>query len=140
MEPRFNLITLGVSDLERSASFYERIFSKKRSKNSNDGIVFIKLTGIVLALYGRRALAKDAGVEHCGSGFRCFALSYHARSESEVDDVIRSAEEAGATTTKKPQRGFWGLYNSYFSDPDGHVIEVTYNPIFPILETGELDI
>lgn len=140
MEPRFSMITLGVADLEKSAAFYEKIFSKKRSKNSNDGIVFVRLSGIVLALFSRKALAKEAQVEPCGSGFRCFALSYHARSESEVDEFVRSAEEAGGTTVKKPQKGMWGLYNSYFSDPDGNIIEIAYNPIFPILENGEIDI
>jgi predicted lactoylglutathione lyase len=134
------MITLGVTDLDRSAAFYETIFAKKRSRHSNDGIVFIKLIGIVLALFRHKSLARDAQVDPSGSGFRGFTLSYNARSESEVDEMMRYVEAAGGRTTKKPQKGTWGLYNSYFSDPDGNMFEVVYNPVFPMLENGELDI
>lgn len=140
MEPRLNVITLGVSDLDRSAEFYETIFSKRRSKYSNDGIVFIKLTGIVLALFRHKSLARDVQVDPAGSGFRGFTLSYNAGSESDVDEIMKVVEAAGGKTTRKPQKGTWGLYNSYFSDPDGYLFEVAYNPIFPMLENGELDI
>ena len=40
MDPRVNIITLGVKDVEKSAQFYEKIFKKSRSDQSNENIVF----------------------------------------------------------------------------------------------------
>ncbi len=135
-----NMITLGVSDIERSASFYESVFSQRRSKYSNDGIVFIRLTGIVLALFSHKALAKDANVESVGSGFKRFSMTYYASSEAEVDEITSSVEKLGGKQTKKPQKATWGVYSSYFCDPDDNLIEVAYNPVLPLSANGELDI
>ena len=37
---------------------------------------------------------------------------------------------AGGTLVKPPQKVFWGGYSGYFKDPDGHLWEVTHNPLF----------
>ena len=37
-----------------------------------------------------------------------------------------------------PQTAFWGGYHAYFSDPDGHVWEIAYNPDFPLDENGAI--
>jgi len=39
-------------------------------------------------LFERKALAEDASVDNDGSGFKGFTLSYNARSEREVDEII----------------------------------------------------
>ena len=59
MEQRISLITLGVADLERSRSFYERL-GWRRSMPQTKDVVFFQAGGMVLALYGRGDLAKDA--------------------------------------------------------------------------------
>jgi len=41
-----------------------------------------------------------------------------------------SAEKAGAIIQKPAQDVFWGGYSGYFSDPDGHLWEVAWNPHF----------
>jgi uncharacterized protein len=51
-------------------------------------------------------------------------------SKSEVDEVMAQAEKAGATIQKPAQDVFWGGYSGYFSDPDGHLWEVAWNPHF----------
>jgi hypothetical protein len=47
-----------------------------------------------------------------------------------VDEVMAQAERAGATIQKPAQDVFWGGYSGYFSDPDGHLWEVAWNPHF----------
>ena len=40
---------------------------------------------------------------------------------------------------RKPAHdAFWGGYTGYFSDPDGHLWEVAYNPHFPLSDDGRL--
>ena len=43
MEQRITLITLGVADLQVSASFYENILGWKRSPMSSENIVFFEI-------------------------------------------------------------------------------------------------
>lgn len=140
IEQKFNLITLGVKDLQRSIDFYEKGLGWKRSSQSQENIAFFQLTGIVLSLFSRDSLALDAQVSSAGSGFSGFTLAYNTRSEKEVDDIFIFIEKIGGTIIKKPGKVFWGGYSGYFSDPDGFLIEVAYNPFFEMDENGLLKI
>ncbi|MEZ5876262.1 MAG: VOC family protein [Tepidamorphaceae bacterium] len=137
MEQRVSLITLGVGDLMAAARFYESGLGWKRA-NSEPGIVFFQLPGMVLGLWSRKDLAEEAGVEDSGAGFSGMALAYNARSREEVDRVLDEAAAAGATLLKRAREVFWGGYLGYFRDPDGHVWEVAHNPFWTIAEDGSL--
>jgi hypothetical protein len=139
MEQRLSIITLGVTDLMRSREFYERLGWRRSMKNS-DGIVFFQAGGMALALYPREELAKDANASADGSGFRGFTLAYNARSREDVDKLLAEAQNAGATLVKPAKEAFWGGYSGYFSDPDGFLWEVAWNPFFTIQESGALQI
>ncbi|MFZ0106165.1 MAG: VOC family protein, partial [Thiobacillus sp.] len=93
-------------------------------------VAFFTLDGTWLGLYPREALAEDAGISPEGSGFSGFTLSHNVASEAEVDAVLDQAVTAGARLVKPGQKVFWGGYSGYFSDPDGHLWEVAYNPHF----------
>ncbi len=139
MEQRISIITLGVASLERSRQFYERI-GWRCSKPKSDGIVFFQAGGMAIALYPREELAKDANVAPQGSGFQGISLAYNARNRSEVDSVLAAAVAAGAKLLKPAQEAFWGGYSGYFSDPDGFLWEVAWNPSFPIAADGSIRI
>jgi uncharacterized protein len=139
MEQRLSIVTLGVADLNRSSEFYERL-GWRRSTAKSDGIVFFQAGGMALALYPRHELAKDANVAAEGQGFRGTTLAYNARNHNEVDSVLKEAAAAGATILKPAQEAFWGGYSGYFSDPDGFLWEVAWNPFFPIAEDGSIRI
>ncbi len=63
MRQKLNLITLGVDNFEKAIDFYERGLGWKKSSASQDDIAFFQLGGIVLGLYPRNLLAKDATVK-----------------------------------------------------------------------------
>jgi uncharacterized protein len=128
MEQRLTFISLGVKDLNNSIDFYENKFGWKRSELSNKELILYQLNGIYLALYSRNELAKDATVDSVGSGFKGFSISYNARSEKEVDDLIKGLRDKGVKIVKEPQKVFWGGYSSYIADPDGNLWEIAYNP------------
>lgn len=127
MKPRISMITLGVTDLEKSVKFYEEGLGFPK-KESSPEVAFFTLNGTWLGLYGREALAEDAMVSAEGSGFNSFALAHNVASEDEVDKTMAQALAAGATLAKEPQQVFWGGYSGYFKDPDGHLWEIAYNP------------
>ena len=129
MKPRISMITLGVSNLQESVSFY-RDGLKLPVFECTDDVAFFNLNGTWLGLYGKTALAADAGVPADGSGFPGFALAHNLESREEVDRTYQEALEAGASAQKQPQDVFWGGYSGYFKDPDGYLWEVAYNPHF----------
>jgi predicted lactoylglutathione lyase len=137
MEQRVSLITLGVADLERSRKFYEQL-GWRRSMASAEGVVFFQAGGMALALFPRHELAKDANVAPDGHGFSGMSLAYNARDREEVDSVLAEAEAAGAKVLKRAQHAFWGGYSGYFSDLDGFLWEVAWNPSFQITEDGSV--
>lgn len=136
MKPRISMITLGVRDLERSVAFYEQGLGWPRLE-SPPSVAFFTLNGTWLGLYGREALAEDAGVSSQGHGFAPFALAHNVASEQEVDAVVDQAVAAGATLVKEPQKVFWGGYSGYFADPDGHLWEIAHNPFVWIGPTDD---
>jgi predicted lactoylglutathione lyase len=139
MEQRVSIITLGVADLKRSTEFYERL-GWRRSLAAAEGIVFFQAGGMALALFPRDELAKDANLASEGSGFRGMSLAYNTRSRAEVDSVLKDAETAGASVVKAAREAVWGGYSGYFSDPDGFLWEVAWNPSFKMSEDGSIRI
>lgn len=139
MEQRLSIVTLGVSDLSRSREFYERLGWRK-STASSEGIVFFQAGCMALALYPRAELAKDANVAADGTGFGGITLAYNARRREDVDHVLAEAKTAGAKILKPAQEVFWGGYSGYFSDPDGFLWEVAWNPFFSIAENGAIQL
>jgi catechol 2,3-dioxygenase-like lactoylglutathione lyase family enzyme len=134
MEPRLSLVTLGVADLARSRKFYVEGLGLPLRPESQDSVAFIELKGIWLGLFSREALAEDVGVSATGSGepgkFGGITLAHNVRSKAEVDALLQQAERIGGKIVKPAHDAVWGGYSGYFSDPDGHLWEVAWNPHF----------
>lgn len=129
MQPRMSMLTLGVSDLQKSIVFYETGLGFPKM-DSPPTVAFFTLNGTWLALYPRHLLAEDATVPASGTGFAGFTIAHNVNTEAEVDAVLQLAVNAGATLVKPGQKVFWGGYSGYFADPDGYLWEVAHNPFF----------
>ena len=136
MEKRLGTLTLGVRDLARARRFYEEGLGWTRDGGEDD-IAFYQLNGIVLGLYEWPKLAKDANVSEHGEGFRGVTLAYVVREKEELERVLAEAEAAGGTIHVRARDTFWHGRDGYFSDPDGHLWEVQWNPSLEITERGE---
>lgn len=139
MDARINVVTLGVRDLAAASTFYERLGFVRSKAASTEGVTFFPLAGGgVLSLYGRDALAKDAGVPADSGGFPAITLAYNTRSEAEADAVANAFAAAGGRILKPPQRVFWGGYSGYAADLDGHLWEIAFNPHWPLDADGRV--
>jgi uncharacterized protein len=125
MSLQVSVVMLGVANVDRAKKFYVEGLGCSLDQ---DYPGFARVTpgsgGSQLALYEWDAAAADAGVPSEGTGFRGFSLHYLTDSRSEVDDVLRAAEAAGATVIKPAEAAQWGGYSGTFSDPDGHLWKV----------------
>lgn len=138
MEQRISLVTLGVSDVTRSFDFYQRLGWRGQEIEQT---VFFQTGGVGVVLWEQDKLAEDAAVERVsGAGFRGVAIAHNVRTKDEVDAVVEAARAAGGSVTRAPADTFYGGYAGYFTDPDGHVWEVAYNPGFPIGADGAITI
>ena len=95
---------------------------------------------MVLALYPRVALAQDAHLANDGTGFGGITLAYNVRQKEEVEVVLAEAQAAGASILKPAEETDWGGYSGYFADPDGYPWEVAWNPHFPLLDDGSVEL
>ena len=87
--------------------------------------------GLILALYPRSELAKDARYPLGVPSPTEFSLEYLAASKDEVDQILNQAKAAGATITDAAHDRPWGIYSGYFKDPDDHLWEVIWGPSIP---------
>src|ERR1700744_5171238 len=140
MKQRFNILTLGISDLKRSMAFSQQGMGWQTqgivgAEYENGAIVLFELNnGQMLSLYERKNLAGDSEVELQPASATEFSIGYFVNSDQEVDTILKRAHTAGAKITKSGQKAFWGGYHGYFQDIDGHLWEIGHNPSWKIDE------
>lgn len=138
MKPRITVLTIGVDDLERALAFYRDGLGLSTpgivgAEFEYGAVAFFDLqAGVRLAIWPRTSIARDSGLAVGPSSPTEFTLGHNVSSKEEVDAVVEQARAAGATIVKPPQDAFWGGYAGYFSDPDGHLWEVVWNPSFDV--------
>jgi hypothetical protein len=137
---RIDVITLAVRDLERALTFYRdglgfetrgitgTEFTGNDEQPAGAVVMFHLESGLILALYPRSELAKDAKIPAGPSQSGEFSLGQLVDARSDVDAFLARAEAAGATVSDGPHDRPWGIYSGYFRDPDGHLWEIIHNP------------
>lgn len=134
MKPRVTVITLAVDDLERAVRFYRDALGLPTqgiigTEFEHGAVAFFALeAGLKLAVWSRTALAHDSGLKDISRSSLEFSLGHNVRTREEVDSVMAEAERGGARIVKPAQDTFWGGYAGYFTDPDGHLWEIVWNP------------
>jgi catechol 2,3-dioxygenase-like lactoylglutathione lyase family enzyme len=140
MDARVDVVTLAVDDLDRALAFYrdglgltsQGVIATEFVGDDDTpagAIALFELQGgLLLAIYPRSELAKDANVPPGPARPGEFSLGHLVPKRSEVDRLLAKAEAAGATVTDDPHERPWGIYSGYFRDPDGHLWEIIWNP------------
>ena len=140
MQPRIDVLTLAVEDLDRALQFYRdglglespgvigTEFTGDETTPAGAVAMFQLQGGLTLALYPRAELAKDANIPVGPPKPGEFSIGHAVASRADVDATLARAEAAGATLTGQAHDRPWGIYSGYFRDPDGHLWEVIWNP------------
>ena len=93
-------------------------------------VPYFKTNGTWLVLFPKESLATEANVLLLGTGSPGFTLAHNVHIKEEVDSLISHAVSVGETLGEPAQNPEWGRYSGYFSDPDGYLWEVYWNPFF----------
>lgn len=136
MKPRISVLTLGVEDLAKAVEFYRDGLGL-----STEGIVgeefefgavafFDLQSGLRLALWPRKSIARDTGLSLNGSFIPPITIGHNVSTQEEVNQIMALAENAGAKILKPASQTFRGGYAGYFQDPDQYIWEIVYNPDF----------
>jgi uncharacterized protein len=138
VEARLDVITLAVADLERALAFYRRLGLESKgvtgtewtdgATGANGAIALFELDGgLLLNLYSRTDLARDAAIPVGPPQSGEFSLAQLVRRREHVDALLEKAASAGAAVTQARDRP-WGIYSGYFRDLDGHLWEIIWHP------------
>lgn len=138
MKPRLNIVTLGVSDIKKSREFYLKALGWEPANGNDDNIVFYNHGGIIFALYPLGKLAEDAMLPPERNGFSGVTMAINLDSKEAVDELHQQTIANGGKSLVEPRETFWGGYDSYFADPDGHAWEIAWAPFWNYDEQGSL--
>jgi catechol 2,3-dioxygenase-like lactoylglutathione lyase family enzyme len=134
--PRLTVITLGVSNMRASISFYEALGFTRKFRATEEAVAFFDTGGTALALFPWDLLAQDVTLpqDPRPQGFRGATLAWNCRTVEEVDQALDFAISKGASLLKPAHKTSYGGYSGYFADPDNHPWEVV---VAPGIEVGE---
>ena len=138
MQQRISLITLGVTDLDRARSFYERLGWRGREVQET---VFFRAGGAVLTLWSRGKLGRGLRIVDAlpdQPAFGGIVLAHNVATPDEVDAILTDVSAAGGRVTRPAGPTFYGGYAGCFADPDGHIWEVAHNPGFALAADGSV--
>lgn len=138
MNANVTLITLTVADIAKATRFYENLGFVKSKSESQEQVSFFRAGGIVLSLWDRKEQIQDAKAGTLWDGNGGIVVAQNVASAAQVDAVLAKAKSAGARILKPGTKTFWGGYNGYFADPDGHLWEIAHNPHWQLDGDGQL--
>jgi catechol 2,3-dioxygenase-like lactoylglutathione lyase family enzyme len=128
MEPRVQLITLGVRDVAVARQFYVEGLGWPTVFDVPGEITFIQVGhGRLLGLFELAALAADAGRPLGSPASAPMSLAQIVATDDEVRAALAAAAAAGGEVVKPAQLAAFGGYHGYFADPDGFLWEVATN-------------
>src|SRR5438445_13741922 len=119
MRPRIKVITLGVSDLEKSLAFYrdgmglatEGIIG---TEFEDGAVVFFEMNDdLILALWRKKSLSTDAKIAVSPPSPTEFATRHNVKSKQEVDPLMTQAATAGDKITDPAHVRSWRGYAGY---------------------------
>jgi catechol 2,3-dioxygenase-like lactoylglutathione lyase family enzyme len=134
-----SLITLGVTNVARTARFYEALgFERKMRAAPESEVAFFDAGTVALSLYVVSGIARDAGFPEDTKppAFRAASVAWNCDSPDDVDAIMALAVSAGGTVLVPAKNAAWGGYHGHFADPDGNIWEVAHNPQFPLSPSG----
>lgn len=136
VQQQIAVITLGVADLARSMAFYASGFGWA-PVFVNAEIAFFQMNGMVLGLWLRSSMEDDVKAP-LGQAPGATTIAHNVTAAEEVDALMARLVESGADVLRPAGNPPHGGRRGYIADPDGHVWEIAWNPLWPIDADGHV--
>ena len=134
-QQQISVVTLGVSDLERSRRFYGEGFGWQ-PVFENEEILFFQMNGLVLGVWLAEKLAVD--MKRAATPPGSMSLAHNVESQEAADALLARLVEHGGKLMRAGDAPPHGGYRGYVADPDGHSWEIAHNPAWPIDGEGRV--
>jgi catechol 2,3-dioxygenase-like lactoylglutathione lyase family enzyme len=134
MKQYISLITLGITDIQRSRRFYSEGFGWT-PVFQNEDITFYQVNGFVFGTWLTSFLEEDMqrkGLSQAGA----FALAHNLATKEEVAPAIERLVRFGAKLLRPADAPPHGGLRGYIADPDGHAWEIGWNPDWQMTPEG----
>ena len=123
-------MTLRVANAARSRRFYAAL-GLLPARGDTPALPMLDAGGVTLALATDVALAGHAPALTGAGGAALVSLT--APDEASVQEAHDAGSAAGGRSLRAPHRPSWGGLAAWLEDPDGHPVELVWNPR---METG----
>ena len=130
-----SVVTLGVTDLERSRRFYSDGFGWE-PVFENEEILFFQMNGLVLGLWLADRLAEDMKRPAAAPG--SMALAHNVDNQADVEALVTRLAGHGGTILRPADAPPHGGFRGYVADPDGHAWEIALNPAWTMDALGHV--
>jgi predicted lactoylglutathione lyase len=124
MKPKINFVTLAVSDMEKSITFYTQVFDFPVSEKSENLSLFELQDDFYLAIQTRQDFFEQAENDDSQVLSTGFILSHNAESVQEVDAIVEKAQRLGSKKIRTLNEN-WG-YSITFRDINNHHWEIVF--------------
>ena len=125
---RLRFLTLRVAQAARSRRFYEALGLRPASGDSAS-LPMLDAGGVRLVLATDSALSSHAPVLAGPGG--AVLISLNTDSPASVDAAWQATADSDGEQVKAPHTPAWGGRATWLRDPDGHPVEVVWNPGLP---------
>jgi catechol 2,3-dioxygenase-like lactoylglutathione lyase family enzyme len=129
MDQRISFVTLAVADLDATRRFYVDGLGWEAALHVPGDVLMVQVgEHVVLSFWVAPHFEAEVGPIRRGPGLAPVTLAHNVATQTEVDQVLATAREAGADPVQPAARREWGGYTGYFGDPDGYRWEIAWNP------------
>lgn len=121
-------VNLPVTDLAKSAAFYEAVGAAKNPQFSDDTAACMVFSDIIHAMllthdkYRQFTSKTIADTKTTSAVLICIS----ADSRADVDSIVEKAMAAGGGADPTPTQDFGFMYGRSYEDPDGHIWEIMW--------------
>ncbi len=120
---RMGHVALNVSDLDRAEKFYTEVFGMRLVWKNAGEIAFLECGPDDLALIQVPAGQRPSGPSDLNH------IGFRVRTREEVDAAAAQMRRRGLAISDGPRAHRDGSYSFYLDDPDGHSIQVLWDPL-----------
>lgn len=134
MKHQIGIITLGISNLNASKKFYMKGFGWETIHEDNETAMY-QMNGFVLSTWLQKELEKDIQTSYLARG-GAITLAHVVDSPDKIQICVDKLSANGGKILRRPCAPLHGGMRGYIADPDDHIWEIIYNPVWKVDKQG----